>query len=361
MAGEAATGNDNLDPQVVAPEELKGPEDDGSLASIMEKATPIVFTGHPAMGEEGEGEPGEPDPDDPGGTPGETHTEGGKPPEGEEIPEGWEFKPKYKDHKTAEEGAREHQRKVTEATEETKKEREAREAAERERDELRQKLTEKETVAKPPDKPAETTKTPEELEAEQESRIETALNEIDQIDEFDPDYKKKVARAWRKAGIGGSGQPAIPTGKALDDLISQRVEEQFQARERTEAEAKAKETKAEESSRVRTKAGELAGKSGLNMEEGSADHILFWSQVDRMPKELDGKPFEEQVQWTVNEVRRLKGEVVQSKEEKEARARKAQTENAVLERGGDRPKKPAAPEPYTLGSIMNQHQQRRRI
>ena len=80
-----------------------------------------------------------------------------------------------------------------------------------------------------------------------------------------------------------------------------------------------------------------------------------------MPKEFDDKPFEEQVQWTVNEVRRLKGEVVQSKAEMEARARQTQTDNAVLGRGAERPKKPAAPEPYTLGSILNKHQAGRRI
>jgi hypothetical protein len=45
---EMAIGNESLDNQAVTPDELKGPEDDGSLAAILEKTPTIVFTGHPA-------------------------------------------------------------------------------------------------------------------------------------------------------------------------------------------------------------------------------------------------------------------------------------------------------------------------
>lgn len=348
MAGEMDAGKETLaDSQgIVTPNELKTLEDEGSLASIMEEAQRPVFTGHPAMGEEEGGESG------PEGEAGAAKEGGETPPvtpqSEEEIPEGWEFKPKYKGHHEAEKGAREHQAMASKKAEEVAREREAREAAERERDELRQKLAEKE---KPPEKPVE------ELEAEQEARIEQALDEIDQIPDDDPEYKKKVARAWRKAGIGGAGQPATPNQEAIQELIDQRVEESLQAKERTKAEAD-KET---EAAQTRSRANELAGKTGLNMEEGTADNKLFWATVGDMPKELDDKPFEEQVKWTVNEVRRLKGEVVQSKEELDAKARETQINNSVLPRGGDRPRKPAAPEPYTLGSIMNKHQASRRI
>lgn len=343
MAGEAEAGKENLtDSQALASEELKGPEDEGSLASIMEQAPRLIFTGHPALGEEEEGD--QPGPDEGKTTPGEAGTakETQTPPE-----------KKYKSWEEAETGAREHQSAFTKKAEDAAREKEAREVAERERDELKQKLAEKEAGAKPPETPA-ATKTPEELEAEQEARIEQALEEIGQLDEFDPEYKKKVARAWRKAGIGGAGQPTIPSGQALDELIDKRVEERFKARE-TEKEAESQE------SRTRAKAGEMAGKSGLNMEEGSADHTLFWATVSKMPQDLDAKPFEEQVQWTVNEVRRLKGEVVQSKAEMDAKAREIQVNNTILERGSTRPKKKEVPEPYTLGSIMTKHQESRRI
>ncbi|MDI6752765.1 MAG: hypothetical protein QME78_00035 [Thermodesulfobacteriota bacterium] len=336
MAGEAEAGKENLtDSQALASEELKGPEDEGSLASIMEQTPRPVFTGHPALGE-AEGEAGP-----------EGGDEGGKPPEPPEPPKPPEKK--YKSWEEAEAGAREHQSAFTKKAEEAAREKEAREAAERERDEIKQKLT-----AKPPETPAEETRTPEELEAEQEARIEGALDEIGQLDEFDPEYKKKVARSWRKAGIGGAGQPTTPSGQVLDELINKRVEERFKARE-TEKEAENQE------SRIRTRAGEMAGKAGLNMEEGSADHTLFWATVSKMPQDLDAKPFEEQVQWTANEVRRLKGEVVQSKAEMDAKAREIQVNNTVLERGSTRPKKKEVPEPYTLGSIMTKHQESRRI
>ncbi len=353
MAGEAEKET-LIESQAVLPEDLPTSEDEDSLGAIVAKVQHPVFSGHPAMGGEEEDKA---DLEDEGTRKAEDEGEDKpKTPPDEAIPEGWEFKPKYKDHQSAEKGAKEHQALATKATQETAREREAREAAELETLGLRQKLAEKEAAAAP-EKPVTPEKTPEELEADQEAKIEQALNEIDLLDEFAPDYKKKLAKAWRKAGIGGSGQPAIPDGKVLDEIIDKRVEERLQVKEAEKAAA----TKVVEEKSTRTRAGELAGKSGLNMEEGTADNKLFWATVNDMPKEFDDKPFEEQVQWTVNEVRRLKGEVVQSKAEMEARARKVQTDNAVLGRGGERPKKPAAPEPYTLGSIMNKHQAGRRI
>lgn len=352
MAGEAET---LLETQTVPVDALPNPEDEDSLGAIVSKAQHPVFTGHPAMGEEAGGEAGEGEEGEEGTRKAEGEGESKTSPE-DEIPEGWEFKPKYKDHQEAEKGAKEHQALATKKAEEAARDREAREAAERERDELRQKLAEKEAAAAP-EKPAEPVKTPEEVEVEQEAKIEQALDEIDKIDEFDPDYKKKVAKAWRKAGIGGAGQPAIPA----KEVIAKLVQEQIKAEREAETQAKAKVAKDTEEANVRTRAAGLAGKAGLNMEEGTADNKLFWATVNDMPKEFDDKPFEEQVQWTVNEVRRLKGEVVQNKAEMEARARKTQTDNAVLGRGAERPKKPAAPESYTLGSILNKQQASRRI
>jgi hypothetical protein len=52
---------------------------------------------------------------------------------------------------------------------------------------------------------------------------------------------------------------------------------------------------------------------------------------------------------------------VQGKEVVAARARETQVNNTVLGRGSERPKKQAAPDPYTLGSIMNRHMETRRI
>ena len=325
-----------VDPEL--PEEVLQPGDDGSLADILAKDREERIAIHA----------GTSIPEDELEVP--EVLEGPEVvPAGDEVPESPKFEPKHKTWEETEKARKEAERLITERSEEAKDARIAREAAERERDELRQKLAEKEAAAAP-EKPAEPEKTPEEREAAQEAKIEQALDEIAHLDELDPDYNKKLAKAWRKAGVGGSGQPAIPTGKVLDEIIDKRVEERFQAKEAEKA-AAAKKT---EEGNVRTRAGELAGKSGLNMEEGTADHKLFWATVGDMPEELDDKPFEEQVQWTVNEVSRLKGEVVQSKEERDRLARAAQTNNAVMGRGTTQPKKAPEPETFTLGSTMNE-------
>lgn len=358
MAGEAETGKETVvENQEVSTEELKGPEHQDSLASILEEAPRPVFTGHPALGEE-EGEI-HPEGEDKGTKPPEQtgkEEEDKKPPEPSETPK---FEPKYKSHEEAERAYQEAERRMHEATTQAAKDKEALEAAERERDEIRQKLAEKE--AKPPEPPA---KTPEELEAEQEAKIEAALEEISGLDEGDPEYRKKVAKAWRKAGIGGSGQPAIPDAKVIEEMIDRQVAERLQEKEAAAAAQRQKDEKdrqAREAADLSTKAEDLATKAGLNMEKGNADYRLFWDVVNEGPEEIKGKPFEDQVKWVVGEVRRLKGEVAQSTQEAQKRAQETQQQNAVLERGASRPKAPQAPEPFTLGSIMDKHRAARII
>jgi hypothetical protein len=334
-----------VDPEL--PEETLQPGDEGSLADILAKDREERIAAHTGI-QVSEDEPEVPESPEAPETPEVKATE-------EETPESPKFEPKHKTWEETEKARKEAERLITERSEAAKQDREAREAAERERDELRQKLAEKEAAAAS-EKPAEPVKTPDEVEAEQEAKIEQALDEIDKIDEFDPDYKKKVAKAWRKAGIGGAGQPAIPAKEEIAKL----VQEQIKAEREAETQAKAEEAKATEETNVRTRAGELAGKAGLNMEEGTADNKLFWATVNDMPKEFDDKPFEEQVQWTVNEVRRLKGEVVQSKEERDRLARAAQANNTVMGRGTTQPKKAPEPETFTLGGTMNEILEERR-
>jgi hypothetical protein len=370
MAGETDTGKETQETQVVLPEDLKGPEDAGSLADILERTRHQVLTEHPGPGIRGAFEPnsGEREEETPleeeTKPPEETPKEGEeKPPETktpseEEIPEGWGFKPKYKDHKEAEKGAREHQQKVTEATEATKREREAREKLEQENKELREKLTEKE--AKPPEPPV---KTLEELEAEQEARILAALEEIGGLDEGDPDYQKKVARAWRKAGVGGVGQPAIPDPQEIARLAVQQVKEELKAEEEAKRQRDEEGRQQQANADARTQADNLAAEAGLNMAKGTADYRLFWDVAGDLPENLKSKPFTEQVHWAVGEVRRLKGEVVQDKQTAAEKAREVQRQNTVLERGSNRPGKATEPEAktYTLGGIINSQMNARRI
>jgi len=144
-----------------------------SSADLMAELPQQVFDGESIVTREAEAEGAEE-------TPPETPPAGDEPPEPPKPPE-----KKYKTHEEAEEGAREHQRFATEKAEEAAREKEAREAAERERDDLKQKLE-----AAPP-KPVAPAKSAEELEVEQEGRIEAAMDEISELDEFDPEYKKR--------------------------------------------------------------------------------------------------------------------------------------------------------------------------
>lgn len=326
MAGEAGT-EVVTEAQAIPPDALRGSEDEGSLASILEETPQIVFSGHP--GEVGFAESGE--------IPQDLEISGEAPvsPEPPAKPE-----KKYQTWEAAEAGALEHQRFATEKAEEAKQAREAREAVERERDELKEKLAGGD-VAKSPEKPAVS-------EEEAEARIEAALGEIGQLDEFDPNYKRLVAKAWRRAGIG--------------EVNSEEITKEVARRVRDEIKAENEATRhVREETDIRTQAVELAGKGGLNMEEGSADHILFWNQAAKLPQEMQSKPFDEQVNWTVNEVRRLKGQVVQTKSQQDAMARQEQTRNTVLERGATRPQVPVKSEPVSLGAILNSHKELRRI
>lgn len=315
----------NTDSQVSV-SELKTDVDEGSLAAILNQTEKSVYVGDP--NEEAEADAGEPGPG-----PEETPKEK----EPEEPP-----KHKYASWEEAEAGAREHQSFATRKAEEAKREREAREALEQRLADIERQLAEK---AKVPEK------TPEEVEAEHEDRIAKALDDLALLNELDPDYRKKAARIWRQAGLGGAARPSLPDPKTLETLIDQRVEERIQHREA-----------ASRTKTVRSKAVTLAGDAGLNMKDGSADSILFWAASKNLPEEYDEKPFETQVQWTVNEVRRLKGEVVQTKENMDARGKETQKQQAVMGRGAERSRKPAAKdEPYSLGSILDQQWERRRV
>ena len=305
----------------ITPEEelrLKGAQDEGSLSSIMEGAPHPVFTGHPAtMGETFEGPSQEEMPPE-------------APPEKtEKPPERTEEKPperKYKSWEEAEAGAAAHQRFATEKAEEAARLREENEA-------LKSQHPGKEN---PPETPPE--KTSEEFEAEREARIETALEEIGNLDEFAPDYKKQVARAWLKAGFGG-GSP-MPEAELLEKVWG-KIEERLAERERPKEEVN-----------VRQRAEELATAEGLDMGPGTAANILFWV----LAKEAPEAPFEDQVKWTAEEVRKKLGPSRPGMTEAEkALAEKARLNNAPLERGGSPPPatKPKEDKGYTLGGILN--------
>ncbi|MBI4961034.1 MAG: hypothetical protein HY915_16310 [Desulfovibrio sp.] len=345
MAGEAEIGKETQpqDTQVLL-EEFKGPEDEDSLANILERSRHQVLTEHPAAGGMGALEPKPEEEETP--LPEETsETEDGKPPDETKPPETEppKFEPKHKTWEETEKARIEAEQKMHAATEETAQTR-------RELEELRQKSAEKE-----PEPPAEAPK-PVTKEGRKE-RVKTALATIRDLDEADPDYDEKVAEAWAEAGVGGS---EVPDKNEIAKLVREELKAQDEAKRQKDEEVAQEQADAN----VRTKAEELAAGAGLNMGKGTLDNRLFWDVARGIPDDQKSKPFPEQVQWAVGEVRRLKGEIVQGKPGAEEQAREIQKQNAVLERGSTqttRTRKPAEPETYTLGGIINSQMNQRRI
>jgi len=326
-------------------EKLLQPGDEGSLADILEKDREQRIAIHAGVES--------PDPDAPEVPEVPETPETVLVPETPTVPEkpveGAPPEKKYKSWEEAEAGARETQRFATEKAEEAKQARE-------ELAVLRQKLADKE-------KPVEPDKAAEQLEAEEEDRITKALDEIDGIAEDDPDYKRKVAKAWRKAKLGGAnGSTKAISEEALAEMVDRQVEKRLSAKE---AEGTRQRQEAEET-RTRSTAAELATKAGLQgvtddpAALGTADHIMFWAVAKGVPEELRSQPIEAQVEWAAAEVRRRKGEVVQTTEAERERARQAQNNNTVMGRGTTQPRKAVEPETFSLGGVLNEVQEERK-
>lgn len=353
MADEPVT-----DPQIETdlPEKLLQPGDEGSLADILEKDREQRIATHAGVESPDPDAPEVPEVPETPETPEtvlvpETPTVPEKPVEGAPAPP----EKKYKSWEEAEAGSREHQRFATEKAEEAKQAREELAA-------LRQKLADKDKPVES-EKPAEPDKTAEQLEAEEEDRIAKALDEIDGIAEDDPDYKRKVAKAWRKAKLGGAnGSTKAISEEALAEMVDRQVEKRLAVKE---AEATQLSQKGEKA-RVRSTAAELAVKAGLQGVTddpeaiGTADHIMFWAVARGVPEELRDKPIEAQVEWTTAEVWRRTGEVVQATEAERERARLTQNNNTVMGRGTTLPRKVVEPETFSLGGVLNEVQEERK-
>jgi hypothetical protein len=350
MANEPVT--EPLDTDL--PEKLLQPGDEGSLADILEKDREQRIAIHAGVESPDPDAPEVPEVPETPETP-ETVLVPETPTVPEKLVEGAPPEKKYKSWEEAEAGARETQRFATEKAEEAKQARE-------ELAVLRQKLADKEKPGEP-DKSAEPDKTAEQLEAEEEDRIAKALDEIDGIAEDDPDYKRKVAKAWRKAKLGGAnGSTKAISEEALAEMVDRQVEKRLAVKEAETVQQRQE----KEHSRTRSTAAELATKAGLQgvtddpAALGTADHIMFWAVAKGVPEELQSQPIEAQVEWTTAEVRRRKGEVVQTTEAERERARLAQNNNTVMGRGTTQPRKAVEPETFSLGGVLNEVQEERK-
>jgi hypothetical protein len=302
----------------------------GALERLAEER---IMSGHPAE-EPPESEEGDQGPDKPLAEGGDKPADGGTPPETPEPP-----KLKYKSQEEAEKAQTEAERRMHAATEEAA-------TAKREAEELKRQLEEakKAPAAVPEEKPKVSA---EEAEAQAEARIEQALDEIDKLDEDAPDYRKQVARIWRKVGVGAASPEVV------EEIVDRRLKAEREEAERVAA--------ATDAATIRKRANTLATEAGLDMAEGSDDFDIFWVKAGKAPKDI---PFEDQVKWTVAEVNRIKGKAASPEADKEAQrlAEEAQRRNAVLERGG------GGPTPSTkqtgrasIGSIMDKQMEGRRI
>ena len=262
--------------------------------------------------------------------------------EGEEAPP--KFEPKHKTWEETEKARQEGERLMHEATTKAAQ-------AERETEGLRQRLAEKE---RPPEKTSAEVKQERiaQFQVVTKAASKKALSIITSLDDFDPEYEDKVSGAWGEALAEAMAEGG---GGVSKEEVAREVARQVRAEQDT--------------ARTRAKAVELAGKAGLNMEEGSEDSDLFWDRANVLPPEFDGKPLEEQVGWAVEEARKQRkptpGLTAEQQDlielGREFKAKQAQKENAVLGKGGNhlKPTKEPQQETYSMGSLLRQQREAR--
>ncbi|MEW6385916.1 MAG: hypothetical protein AB1491_00145 [Thermodesulfobacteriota bacterium] len=335
------------------PVEPVNAEEEGSLgASLSALQERRIYTGHPAdVAEETPPEEPEGPSEKASETPGAVPPDGGTPPPatppegGEELPPGWDFKPKYRDHRAAELGYKEAERMAHEKAEEAKKAREETEALRRELEELKAK------PAAPEEKPPVP---PQMTEEEQEAAIARGLQEISEIDPYDPDYYKKAAKIWKKVGVG-----APLDEQTIAAIVDRRVEEKLKAS--PAAAPPPQPEPAGGQGEAETLAMQMASEAGLDMKPGSPDYLLFWGNARFAPN----LPFKEQVNWTIKEARRMKEEIAGQTPPSPPTPKPAEVhqEHAVLERGGSgyRPPPKEGEKPETMGTLLEKQLERRVI
>ena len=301
--------------------------------------------------------------------------------------------PRFKTRAEAEKAHAEAERKMHEATTATKEAEakatqatEARVAAEKEAADLKEKL-EAALAAKPPEKKEESAKkgeTEEELDAQFEAVAKaaneeaiTAIAALEDPDTYDQDavksHNKKVAAFWTRANakiIKAAKQTSVSP-----EAVAKIVEQQLEAKEAAIKAAKAEDDKktaadkaVEEDARTWASAFEMAGKSGLDVTEGSVERDLFEIIAKRdlakqeFMKAETPPPLKEQVEWVVKQVNERLGKKIDQTDERRRKARKHQEANQPLIRGGDTkpPGEENLSEPVSLASIRQQVTDRQR-
>ena len=301
--------------------------------------------------------------------------------------------PKFKSRAEAEKAHAEAERRMHEATTESAKKDEvlaAKDAAlalaQKEAADFKEKL-EAALAAKPPEKkeePAKKGETEEEFDAQFEAVAEAANEEainaiaaLEDPDTYDQEavkaHNKKVAAAWTRANakiIKAAKQTSV-SPEAVAKIVADQLaaKEEAAKAEKVEADKKMSTDKAaEENARVWKEAIDLAGKSGLDMTEGTAERDLFDIIANRdlakqeFMKAETPPPLKEQVEWVVKQVNERLGKKIDQTDERRRKARKHQEEHQPLIRGGDTkpPGEENLSEPVSLASIRQQVTDRQR-
>ena len=309
---------------------------------------------------------------------------------GKEKPAG----PRFKNRAEAEKAHAEAERKMHEATTESAKKDEvlaAKDAAlalaKQEAADLKEKL-DAALAAKPPEKEKEPEKkgeTEEELDAKFEAIADaaneeaiTAIAALEDPDTWDQEavkaHNKKVAAIWTKANtkiIKAAKQTSVSP-----ESVAKIVADQLEAKEAAAKAAKAEDDKktaaekaVEEDARTWASAFEMAGKSGLDVAEGSAERDLFEiiAKRDLAKQEfMKGEtppPLKEQVEWVVKQVNTRLGKKIDQTDERRRKAREHQERNQPLIRGGNTkpPGEETLSEPVSLASIRQKDIETRRV
>ena len=291
-------------------------------------------------------------------------------------------KPKFDSIEEYDKAYKEAETKMHTATQETKREREAREKVESELAEAKRLLEEakKPPAEKKEEPPASAEEFDAQFEAVAEAANEEAINAIAALE--DPDtydqeavkaHNKKVAAAWTRANakiIKAAKQTSV-SPEAVAKIVADQLaaKEEAAKAEKVEADKKMSTDKAaEENARVWKEAIDLAGKSGLDMTEGTAERDLFDIIANRdlakqeFMKAETPPPLKEQVERVVKQVNERLGKKIDQTDERRRKARKHQEEHQPLIRGGDTkpPGEENLSEPVSLASIRQQVTDRQR-
>jgi len=188
--------------------------------------------------------------------------------------------------------------------------------------------------------PATPKKSPE---TELEESVSKTLDEIENLDPTSADYRAKSVKAW--SGVLNKMR-SIVSEEFESKLTSTKTELTKQQEDQRKRDQEAEEERsraAQVTSYADSKATELGldmrtsiestDANGKKVRENSSDYDLFWKFAGYAPGETTDK----KIEWTVNEVQKMKARIAGPIASAKERAEKTQKNNSVLERSGNRP------------------------